>query len=199
MLQNSASINSQVQSVVANPVELPLLTKSAVDPYVSLLQRFLVVYGHLKSVAGTNSVDGVFDSKTLNAVAEFQRFHNVQPDGQVGAITWYAIAHPNAKTPQSLTPIANVRSTLPNLQNGNYGPLVTVLQRLLTIYSQAANKYIPGEPLPEAFVDGDFGKNTEAVVRRFQEARKSVYPALLVTGIVDALTWDALVYPKGKN
>lgn len=200
MLQDSVSTNASAQNSVANPVELPLLTKSAIDPYVSLLQRFLVVYGHLKSVAGTNPVDGIFDTETLNAVFEFQRYHNVKPvDGEVGAITWYAIAHPKAKIPQLLTPIANVRATLPTLQNGNYGPLVNVLQQLLVIYSKAPNQYIPGEPLPEAFVDGDFGKNTEAVVRRFQEALKRIYPTLSVTGIVDALTWEALRYPEGKK
>lgn len=200
MVHNTDSINSQVQGVVANPVELPILTKSASDPYISLLQRFLVVYGHLKSVAGKDPINGNFDTDTLNAVVEFQQFHNVKPvDGQVGAITWYAIAYPKAKTPQSLTPIANVRVTLPTLQNSNYGPLVTVLQRLLVIYSQTASKYIPGEPLPETFVDGDFGKNTESVVRRFQEAMTHLYPELRITGIVDALTWNALLYPKGRK
>jgi peptidoglycan hydrolase-like protein with peptidoglycan-binding domain len=200
MLSNSVSTQPQVQSIATNPVELPLLKKSAIDPYVSLLQRFLVVYGHLKSVAGAEPVDGTFDTETLSAVIEFQQFHNIRPaNGQIDATTWYAIAYPSAKTPQSLTPIANVRAVLPTLQNGNYGPLVTVLQRLLVIYSHAANKYIPGEPLPETFVDGEFGPITEAVVRRFQENMTRPYPELPNTGVVDASTWKALLYPYGKK
>lgn len=196
----SVSIDSSSQAAVKNPVELPLLKQSDRDPYVSLLQRFLVIYGHLKSTTGTEPVQGTFDTKTLSAVVEFQKFHGLEPaDGEVGPYTWYAIAYPAAKTPKSLSPIANVRTVLLTLQNGNHGPLVNVMQRLLVIYSEAANKYIPGEPLPESFVDGIFGKDTESAVRRFQEALKSVYPALTVTGIVDALTWEALLYPKGKS
>lgn len=199
MTHNSVSTSSQTQGTVSNPVQLPLLKKGAIDPYVSLLQRFLVVYGHLKSTAGSNPVDGNFSTKTANAVVEFQQFHNIKPaDGEVGAQTWYAIAYPSAKTPKSLTPIANVRAVLPTLQVGNSGPLVNILQRLLVIYSQPAHAIFPVQPLPESFVDGEFGGLTEDVVQRFKIALKSVYPDMSVTSAVDALTWEALLFPKGK-
>ncbi|MCO6456240.1 MAG: serine hydrolase [Pirellulaceae bacterium] len=64
------------------------------------------------------------------------------------------------------------------LRLGAMGELVEALQRTLNARL---------EPSPELAVDGDFGPQTEAAVRRFQQAR-----SLEPTGAVDARTWEAL-------
>lgn len=64
------------------------------------------------------------------------------------------------------------------LRGGASGKLVEQLQRTLNAVL---------EPSPELSVDGDFGPQTEAAVKRLQTARK-----LDATGLVDEATWLAL-------
>lgn len=73
------------------------------------------------------------------------------------------------------TPVALVAQTL---QLGANGDLVEALQRTLNARMKSAAKI---------GTDGDFGPETEAAVKRFQEQEK-----LAATGVVDATTWKAL-------
>lgn len=82
------------------------------------------------------------------------------------------------KTPAA-TPVTT--TTILNLKKGNYGNAVSKLQELLLSV---------GEVLPKYGVDGDFGSETEAALKHFQE--RNTIP---VTGIVDAIT-EALLLTK---
>jgi hypothetical protein len=72
---------------------------------------------------------------------------------------------------------AEVGAIRPTLSFGTLNPWVAELQKLL-----AAKGYYNGQ------ADGDWGPNTEASVRTFQQTAK-----LVPDGIVGAATWDALL------
>jgi D-alanyl-D-alanine carboxypeptidase (penicillin-binding protein 5/6) len=65
-----------------------------------------------------------------------------------------------------------------NLRVGDFGTQVEILQRTLNVRLQ---------PSPELGVDGDFGRATEAAVKRFQESIGQS-----PTGVADASLWNAL-------
>jgi peptidoglycan hydrolase-like protein with peptidoglycan-binding domain len=179
---------------------LSFLTEGDSGDFVQLLQRFLVVYGYFKNQTqqGTESVDGQFGRQTTAEVMKFQGDHflNKNKDGQVGGLTWRAIAFPHAdpNVRGALNPIVNSLSIFPLLQSGDQGVLVLVLQRLLLLY---APQYIPANPMIEADIDGLFGANTKAAVTIFQKNFK--HGKLTADGQVGNKTWSALLHPSGQN
>ena len=92
---------------------------------------------------------------------------------------WYgelkAVDYTNAQEPSSPP---KEDKTLPTLKKGSKGKYVTLLQTKL------ANK---GYDLGSYGVDGDFGKATEAAVKKFQKDN-----GLTADGIVGAKTWATL-------
>ncbi len=74
----------------------------------------------------------------------------------------------------------------PLLRRGMRGEAVERMQALLAAWNKDA--------LPDWGVDGDFGSETHAWVRRFQKAKN-----LLVDGIVGPQTWGALLEGKGAG
>ena len=68
----------------------------------------------LQLCLGGLSVDGSFGWKTLNKVIDFQKAHGLDPDGEVGPLTWSALL-----------------KTMPLLKKGSYGRYVKALQLAL--------------------------------------------------------------------
>ncbi len=118
------------------------------------------------STAGydVGNIDGIFGTRTENAVKKFQRVFGLDPDGYVTPAVW-----------DLLSPFL----TDPNpaiLRRGSVGTRVTNLQtalRRLGYYTYT--------------IDGLFGTRTQAAVQSFQAAY-----GLPVTGIVDAATAQRL-------
>ena len=84
------------------------------------------------------------------------------------------VSYNKTETPkpvQTQPPTTNER---PILKKGSKGAYVIELQKLLK-----AKGYDPKG------IDGDFGNNTQAAVKKFQEAK-------FVTGVVDNNTWNEL-------
>jgi len=183
-----------------NSSSLPLLVEGNHSPFVKLLQRFLVLYGYFKTQTqkGLEPVDGNFGKQTTVEVMQFQLDHFLgnSKDGEVGGLTWCAIAFPsiNPTVRGALSPIANGLIPLPLLRRGDRGASVFVLQRLLLLYTP---QYIPANPMTEAGVDGVFGANTETAVKIFQTNYK--HAKLAVDGQVGDFTWGALFYPAGQR
>ena len=137
----------------------PTLSVGAIGHDVRRLQRIFVM---TKTLAPSN-ITGTFDATTEQAVKDFQQGAGLTVDGIVGPATWQALpADPN-------TPV---------LARGASGSVVTALQQGLKKYSTAATD--PGA------VDGDFGPQTEAAVKAYQQDR-----AIHVDGIVGDQTWWA--------
>ena len=116
----------------------PLLRNGSQGNFVYLLQFILNQYGY------NLSVDGIFGTRTLNAVRDFQRNNSLSVDGLVGNNTW--------KTLLTLPPY-------PLLKQNYRGAYITFLQQLLE-----SNLY------PVGGIDGIFGTRTLNAVRAFQQA-----------------------------
>lgn len=202
MSESNQSIHETAQEAVSPPTAsqaaspLPFLIRGNQGSFVKLLQRFLVIYGYFKAQQGREPVDGDFGDRTVAEVKKFQADHSLGRDGEVGGLTWAAIAFPadNPNVRGALNPIGNSSMALPLLQLGDRGAAVFVLQRLLLLYTP---KHIPNNPMAEASVDGVFGSNTKAAVTLFQKNYK--HAQLTPDGQVGNYTWGALFYPEGQR
>ncbi len=103
------------------------------------------------------ALDGLFGNRTHRAVRRYQSDRELTVDGIVGPRTW-------------------ARLDPPTIQNGASGDAVRLLQRLLTDFG-----YDPGA------IDGEFGPNTEAAVKQFQDDF-----LLASDGVVGPETWGWL-------
>ena len=119
------------------------------------------------------AVDGSFGPGTLAAVKRFQSANNLAADGVCGPNMWAA-----------LTSQYNTAMSYPVLRSGSSGNDVRTLQTMLNAVSNAG-----------LAVDGSFGPNTLAAVKRFQSAS-----GLTVDGSCGPKTWAALLsrYNAGR-
>ena len=137
----------------------PTISIGSTGHDVRRLQRIFV----MTKVLAPSNITGTFDSTTEQAVKDFQQGAGLTVDGIVGPITWQALpADPNT----------------PLLARGASGSVVTALQKGLKKYSTPATD--PGA------VDGDFGAQTEAAVKAYQQDR-----GVQADGIVGDQTWWA--------
>ena len=134
----------------------PLLRNGSQGNFVYLLQFILNQYGY------NLSVDGIFGTRTLNAVRDFQRNNSLSVDGLVGNNTW--------KTLLTLSPY-------PLLKQNSRGAYVTFLQQLLE-----SNLY------PVGGIDGIFGTRTLNAVRAFQQANGLTVDGIVGNNTWNALT-----------
>lgn len=134
----------------------PLLRNGSQGNFVYLLQFILNQYGY------NLSVDGIFGTRTLNAVRDFQRNNSLSVDGLVGNNTW--------KTLLTLPPY-------PLLKQNYRGAYVTFLQQLLE-----SNLY------PVGGIDGIFGTRTLNAVRTFQQANGLTVDGIVGNNTWNALT-----------
>lgn len=65
----------------------PTLRQGSTGPTVSFLQKNLITLGY-GSLLAPYGADGVFGSKTTQAVRDLQTKHSLTVDGVVGALTW---------------------------------------------------------------------------------------------------------------
>lgn len=81
------------EEIPVTPVK-PVLRRGSTGPYVIELQEILTQCGY-----SCGSVDGVFGTKTFNAVVAFQTEMKLDPDGVVGRKTWQALETAEAQAP----------------------------------------------------------------------------------------------------
>lgn len=131
-------------------------------------------------------LDGLFGPGTEEAVKAFQRIFNLNPDGIVGASTWYQLIAIYV----AVTKLAELGSEGQRYQVGSYnipgvlslgstGEYVSKLQYMLSVLSQ----FIP--EIPEPTIDGVYGIGTRDAVLAFQR-----YAGLTPSGLVGASTWN---------
>ena len=131
-------------------------------------------------------VDGVYTFEMLNAVREFQRIFDLNPDGIIGNATWYKIlqVYNGVKRLNELDSegleLSEVEKVFPEeLSRGDTGVYVKVVQYYLAVIAQNL------DTVPVIAIDGIFGPRTEAAVKAFQQSY-----GLPETGVIDERTWN---------
>jgi peptidoglycan hydrolase-like protein with peptidoglycan-binding domain len=125
-----------------------LIKRGARGSAVNQLQQFLRAAGH-----DVGTVDGIFGSKTVAGVRQFQERQGLNPDGVVGPITLSAIKRIAAALPSSSALVSSSRTLRP----GDRGSDVKQIQVLL----QLAGHEVGG-------ADGVLGPKTQAGIEAFQ-------------------------------
>jgi peptidoglycan hydrolase-like protein with peptidoglycan-binding domain len=161
-----------------------VLKKGMRGAEVKKLQQDLTNKGY-----STKGIDGIFGSNTEAAVKKFQKANNIKADGVVRASTHKALGNNTSvsKKPAKKSTTAKKETakkavsgeiTFSNtlLKRGMKGAEVKKLQQVLTNKGYSTNG-----------IDGIFGSNTEAAVKKFQKANN-----LQVDGLVGSATKKAL-------
>lgn len=181
---NNAPIRGITSSYPGTP-----LRRGSTGPSVVVVQVELNrISRNYPAIPKLASVDGIYGSRTEEAVRRFQEIFGLTADGIVGKATWYALV----RLYTSVTSLSELRSQgqqfynvsweYPNsLNEGDTGDKVRHLQYMLSVLSA----YI--QEIPPVNVDGIFGPATASAVIAAQR-----WFGLPETGQVDAQTWDAI-------
>lgn len=179
-------VDAPIQGIQNSYPGTPLRRGDSGD-YVTVLQVMLNRIGQdYPAIPRIAQPDGIFGTRTENAVKEFQRIFGLTPDGIVGKATWYKLVFlyvgvtdlselvSEGQRFYQVRPASNVNP----IQEGNTGIEVTGLQYFLSIISQVN----PG--FSRLQIDGTFGPATRQAVITAQR-----YFGLEPTGRVDLATW----------
>lgn len=153
--------------------------------YVKVAQYYLAVIAQNLDTVPMIEIDGIFGPKTENAVKAFQRDYGLPETGIIDERTWndmYNVYRGIVEsTPEYYTgvPVAPYPGFV--LSIGMRGNEVRLLQEYLAKLSEVYPE------IPQVAVDGVFGPATRSAVMAAQQLF-----GLPVTGIVFALTWDAI-------
>ena len=156
-----------------------VLSTGASGSAVEQVQFWLNTLAQYDSAIPSVTVDGVYGTATANAVRAFQRKYGLTVDGIVGQTTWKEL-YDEFLSIQSDNGTPNAYPGTP-LREGASGQNVRLVQFWLKI---ARTVYTS---LESVTVDGKFGADTAAAVRRFQR-----YFGLTADGVVGRTTWQKL-------
>ena len=153
--------------------------------YVRVAQYYLAVIAQNLDTVPEIDIDGIFGPRTEAAVKAFQRDYGLPETGIIDERTWndmYNVYRGIVEsTPEYYTgvPVAPYPGFV--LSIGMRGNEVRLLQEYLSKLSEVYPE------IPQIAVDGVFGPATRSAVMAAQQLF-----GLPVTGIVFALTWDAI-------
>ena len=161
--------------------------KKAVVMHIQQLLRSIQIYEN-KPV--TVPIDGIFGSKTTDAVREFQLENGLSPTGEVDKKTYDLLYEKSleadiaASEPLPLFLFANGQ----NVSKGEESDFVMILQIILNALTVSYDDFSPLE------INGIFDKKTEAAIRRFQMRN-----GLFADGVVNKATWNSRVSNYNKH
>ena len=134
--------------------------------------------------------DGIMGEQTVGAVRDFQTFAELEPTGEVDALTWGTLVDECAyargvRAPaESITPFSR-RLWRGSVEKGERSDLVLIIQLML--------RELLDYDYEDLAPDGIFGDETERAVLDFQRKNR-----LSETGTVDKDTWNALAYAYNR-
>lgn len=176
------------EGLTYSEIALPLpeyLAQGDSGPYVQQIQYYLSYIGRFLDTVPPVAIDGVFGPATTAAVESFQRAYGLDLDGIVGRETYNKMVDVYLSLINSLPPDQFRNAAVPfsgtSLIIGSEGEDVRLLQ---TYLNELAATY---PSIPTVTVDGSYGPATAQAVRAAQELF-----GLPQTGIVSAVTWDAI-------
>ncbi len=152
---------------------------------VTIIQYYLNVIAYFNNNLNLTSLNGDFDSKTENAVKEFQAYYGIPITGEVDKLTYNTIQNVYIKIIDSLPDnySGNAAKLYPGyfLSIGSTGSDVRDLQTYLNVIGKNITEIDPIN------VDGIFGNETRNAVLTFQE----LY-GLPKTGAVGPILWNEI-------
>jgi hypothetical protein len=103
------------------PVEIlkPTLRRGSRGAYVIEAQEILTMCGY-----DCGTVDGVYGTRTIDAVKRFQTDNGLNPDGVVGRMTWDALAKAEAQAP--MAPAETYRVTIYGVTYAQYRKILDI-------------------------------------------------------------------------
>lgn len=181
--------NAPIRGITTSYPGTPL-RRGSVGPNVVVVQVELNrISQNYPAIPKIPVADGIFGSRTENAVRAFQRIFGLTEDGIVGKGTWYELV----RLYTAVTSLSELRSqgqqfytiswAYPNgpLREGSTGEKVRHLQYMLSVMSE----FIP--QIPPVAMDGIFGPATRNAVIAAQG-----WFGLTQDGIVGEQTWDEI-------
>lgn len=155
---------------MAIPAYYSLIQKGSTGPDVALVQTWLNGLRDSCTWYGELTADGIFGTKSENAVKEFQLKNSMNMDGKVGANTWNVLYTKYTAKHGLNVPYPGVA-----LRTGNAGGTVRLVQQKLNSLGEKIS------------TDGKFGSATAAAVQRYQRRN-----GLTADGIVGKSTWEKM-------
>ncbi len=155
---------------MAIPAYYSLIQKGSTGPDVALVQTWLNGVRDSCTWYGELTADGIFGTKSENAVKEFQLKNSMNMDGKVGANTWNVLYTKYTAKHGLNVPYPGVA-----LRTGNEGGTVRLVQQKLNSLGEKIS------------TDGKFGSATAAAVQRYQRRN-----GLTADGIVGKSTWEKM-------
>ena len=146
------------------------------------LQMFLHGLSHVQELPHVVP-DGFYGPKTAAAVREFQRKHQLRPNGEINTATWNALRNSyQSEVSSPLRAMALFPVGVTRYLSGDTGSAVYMIQGVLQAIQTAFPTISPVE------VSGIFDAATQDAVRQFQ-----AYTPVPPTGEVDKATWNHLL------
>lgn len=155
---------------MAIPAYYSLIQKGSTGPDAALVQTWLNGVRDSCTWYGELTADGIFGTKSENAVKEFQLKNGMNMDGKVGANTWNVLYAKYTAKHGLNVPYPGVA-----LRTGNEGGTVRLVQQKLNSLGEKIS------------TDGKFGPATAAAVQRYQRRN-----GLTADGIVGKSTWEKM-------
>ena len=155
-------------------------------PATQNLQRYLRQLSFDEETIPPVPIDGIFDSRTEEALREFQRLRGLPVTGRGDEQTWERLfadyrASLALNSPPRAIPVFPLEPPSYVLDIGSRGFPVTALQHMLLELHQ---NYLP---LVAVEVNGEYDEKTAEAVRLFQALNR-----LPINGAVGLLTWNAI-------
>ena len=180
--------NAPIEAVTESVPPVPLRFGSVGNEVRQVQLRLNRIARNYPAIPLITPPDGVFDSRTEEAVRAFQRIFNLSEDGIVGRATWYRLIY-IANAVKRLNEVVSEGVTFADIEQpfeetlslGSSGDLVEIVQYFLQTISAFTN-IVPSPPL-----DGIYGETTAEAVGAFQREW-----GLPMTGEVDLATWNLL-------
>lgn len=186
-IKRLSELNSEGLTLGEISTQFPsALSRGSTGVGVEVLQYYLAYIAAFVATVPSVTVDGVFGEETEAAVRAFQRTYGLAEDGVVGEVTWRELSDVYEGLVASLPIRFSEGVTLPfpgdALSLGSEGEAVRVIQEYLAYIAKTYGS------IPAITPDGVFGPATRDAVAAFQ----SLFAIPGISGVVGALTWDAI-------
>ncbi len=149
------------------------------------LQSYLINIRNLYSTLPKVNKTGIYDTETSNAVTVFQELMGLPATGVVNFDTWNAIINANNEYLQKNQVPGKIpfsTSDFRDIKPSDQGDIVYAVKIMLNSFGRRYANYVQLE------LTNIYDAQTEENIKLFQQ--RTMLP---VTGIVDRVTWNAMV------